>query len=847
MSSYVFFIIAGALTLCSGEKGPVHAYSPGDIMIGGLFPLHIHTNRNTTHGPSSCSRYNIAAFLHSQVMIYAIREINQRTPRVLPNITIGYDIYDTCGDVSLAIRATLQLLRAQSDPQACLVPPDFHPALPESRTKAVIGEGNSEVSIAVARVVALSSVTQISYASTSQLLSRKLKFPTFLRTISSDEYQTMAIAELVEKFNWKTVAIVGSYDAYGKYGSDNLLDIFRKTDVCIEFTEILPDYFNQNIDKANKRLDELVSSINKSSAEAIVLFTKQSNVYVIMKAAVEHKLNRTWIASDSWSTSSKIASLPGIELAGQVFGFISKRNEVPGFKDYVLSMFNGTSNAILKHYLTLYPPCFNQSEPNRETNCSRTNSQQGSTHCMDVESLANYIDQDLSFNTYLAVKVIAEGLRRLLQCDSRRCKRDTKFTALELLLEIKKVNFTVSNTHIDFDSHGDPSLGYDVVFWDMAESQDEWLKMIGDYWPRGKINVPDELVKKMGSVLVTTYNCSKTCKPGQELKLQGKKCCRHCVPCADGEFSPGNGAKCESCEEKISSPMKDTCLDKKEKFVLWSDPFIIILTCLSGFGIIVVMVFAVLFTIYRSTPIVKAVGGYLSFLELLSLLFCFCLAFTFLGKPTKIRCSVGLPFFGISFSLCISCILANLLQILVGFSFKTELGSWVKRLNKPMVLVLIISGIQVGLCVPWFYFYPPCPHDKVLQKEILKQCTNGSTAFFVSMLGYSTALAVTCFIFAYKGKQLPDLYKNASLISTSMMLFLIVWILIIPIDIGTFGEYRRSIQSVAILVFSYSILCCHLAPKCYIMLFRKEINNERAITEYIRKHYERKDIPVVKS
>lgn len=100
-------------------------------------------------------------FLHTQVMIYAIREINQRAPRALPNFTIGYDIYDTCADVSTAIRATLQLLKNQSDTESCLVPAKFQSALPEPTTKAVIGERYSEVSIAVARVFALSSVPQV--------------------------------------------------------------------------------------------------------------------------------------------------------------------------------------------------------------------------------------------------------------------------------------------------------------------------------------------------------------------------------------------------------------------------------------------------------------------------------------------------------------------------------------------------------------------------------------------------------------------------------------------------------------------------------------------------------------
>lgn len=238
---------------------------------------------------------------------------------------------------------------------------------------------------------------------------------------------------MVKQFNWKTVAIIGSDDEYGKYGSNRLNDIFIKMqDICIEFIEILPGYFSKNTSKTQKKLDDLVSKIKKSSAEAIVMFTKYSNVNLIIKKAIQHNLNRTWIASDAWSTSSKVSEMPGIERAGQVFGFISKRNEVPGFKDYVMSMFSGTTNGILQHHLTQYPLCSSQSEENRENICSLTKSQQGSKPCLDPGCLANYIDQDESYNIYLAVHVIAEGLRRLLKCDNQQCQRSAKFTALEV-------------------------------------------------------------------------------------------------------------------------------------------------------------------------------------------------------------------------------------------------------------------------------------------------------------------------------------------------------------------------------------------------------------------------------
>ncbi|XP_041810268.1 G-protein coupled receptor family C group 6 member A-like [Chelmon rostratus] len=846
----LFFIsIMSAFSPCSGQNGLLRAYSPGDIIIGGLIPIHRQTDRSTTHGPLSCNEFDLQMFLQTQVMIYAIREINQRTPRLLHNFTIGYDIYDTCGDVSLAILATLQLLKNQSDPQRCLVPANFQAALSEPQTKAVIGERYSEVSIAVARVVALSSVAQISYGSTSELLSRKLKFPTFLRTISSDKHQTLAIAQLVMQFNWKSVAIIGSDDEYGKYGSDNLMNIFTEmNDLCIEFIDILPGYFPKNNSQTHVRLAELVTAINESSAEAIIVFTKTINVEIIMEAAIEHNLNRTWIASDSWSTSTAISALPGIERAGEVYGFISKRNEVPNFKDYVLSVFNGTTNAILEHYLSLYPLCSNQSDKNRESNCSQASRQEGSKQCLDISCLATYIDQDESYNIYLAVQVIAEGLRHLLKCDNHQCQHSGKFRASELLVEIKKINFTVNSTQIFFDSNGDPSLGYDIVYWNTSESkQRTHINTIGEYWPEGKIQIPDDLRNKC-SVAVTVYNCSKTCKPGQELKKQSKLCCSDCVPCADGEFSAENGEKCQRCsEEMYSSLQRDKCLNKTVEFLRWSDPFVIILSCLKVLGVIVTIVFAVLFAMYRSTPIVKAVGGYLCFLELFSLLVCFCLTFSFTGLPTKASCMAGLPVFGMAFSLCISCILANLLQILVGFNFDTKLGSWVKKLNQPVAVVIIVSGIQIALCVPWLYFYPPLPDTKVLSMTILHQCEKGSAKFFVAMLAYNAFLALSCFLFAYKGKQLPDLYKNASLVTTSMMLFLIIWILFIPIYINLVGMYKRAIESAAIIISSYSILGGHLAPKCYIMVFRKEINNEHAITEYIRRHYELNNMTVVKS
>uniref|UniRef100_A0A668A0Z7 G-protein coupled receptors family 3 profile domain-containing protein n=1 Tax=Myripristis murdjan TaxID=586833 RepID=A0A668A0Z7_9TELE len=738
---------------CSEQDGPLHMYVPGDIIIGGLFPVHLQTNRTTI-----CT----GKYKDYQVMTFAIQEINQRTPKVLPNLTIGYDIYDTCGDVTFAIRATFGLLKDKFN--SCFQPGDSNSTVPEPHAKVVIGERYSEVSV-------------ISYGSTSELLSKKRKFPTFLRTLSSDTYQTKAIAKLVEKFNWKIVSVVGSDDEYGKYGSEQLIDIFTEMDICIDFKKILPGDFSVDESKAHDKLEELMGLLRNSTAEAIILFTKGANVDVIMKAAIQNNLSRIWIGSDSWSTSTRIAEIKGIYKVGQVFGFISKRNEVPGFKDY----------------------------KNSKNNCSLTKSQHGSKQCLDPRCLVNYIDQDESYNIYVAVKVIAEGLRQLLKCDSEKCGRNATFTALE---EIKKVNFTVDTTHIFFDDNGDPSIGYDIVNWDMTESKVD-IKTIGEYWPSGKIKLPDDLISKMCNVTVS-------CALGHELRKPENGCCKKCVPCHETSFSPGKG-KCNLTNLKQGNHAHKLFFEIV--------------------GIVITILVTVLFAVHRNTPIVKAVGGYLSFLELFSLLACFCITFTFTAKPSTASCVAGLPLFGILFTLCISCILANLLQILVCFRFDQRKSAWLKRLNRPVAVVAVIFCAQLILCVLWLYYRPPIPKEVYHAKTILLQCEKGSKEFFGVMLGYNALLAFACFLFAFHGKLLPDLYKNASFITISMLLYLVIWIVFIPIYISMVGKYTRAIEAAAVLVSNYSILCCHLAPKCYIMLFRKEINSEQAITEYIRKHY----------
>ncbi|XP_038864720.1 G-protein coupled receptor family C group 6 member A-like [Salvelinus namaycush] len=766
---------------CSVNNNPRHIYVPGDVVVGGLFPVYLQVKMNGSMIPpqKTCIDYDVQMFLRSQVMIYAIQEINRS--QMLPNVSVGYEIYDTCGDVTNAIRATLSMME---DIQGQGV----KPTVTKPHVKVVIGERYSEKSIAVARLLALPLVAQISYSSTSELLSRKCKFPSFLRTVSSDEHQTIAIAELVKHLTWESVGVIGSDDEYGKYGVEKLIDHFNDRKLCVDFKEILSANFLLNRTRTQTELAMLMSKIRNSSAEAIVIFTAELNVRIILKEVLRMGISRIWIACDTWSTNKELSEIADIQKVGRVFGFIPKRNKVPGFHDYVRdSMFQ------------------NESVLNCTLPDTKSQSECGGRTCLDRRCLLKYIDEDESYYIYLAVKVVAQGLRSLLNCNN-------------LLEELKRVDFIVDNTtHIAFDEDGDPTTGYDVVEWNMSVSENRIIT-VGEYMPNEPIRIREHLIREFENVTVTFANC-----------------CKKCVAC-------------HPQSEYTSSDM-DRCLKKTIEYLGWTDAFTIVLVSFNVLGIVVSLLVAILFAVDRRTPLVKSTGGYLSFLELLSLLACFCCISMFLGEPTKTTCLARLPLFGMAFTVCVSCILANLLQIFVGFTFdlRVTVGNTLKRLNRPIAVVTCCSAVQVAVCVLWLTYAPPfiVESSRFDEATILLECNKGSKTLFGAMLTYIALLAVVCFLFAFKGKQLPDLYKNASFVSISMMIFLVVWIVFIPVYINMSGKYQQAIEAAAILVSNYSILCCHFVPKCYIMLFRKELNNQNAITNYIRKHYEKKGMAVV--
>lgn len=150
------------IALAAKPKMPGHTHLnsiriDGDISLGGLFPVHARGNDG-----KACGELKKEKGIHRlEAMLFALDRINNDN-ELLPNITLGARILDTCSRDTHALEQSLTFVQAliekDSTDVKCLSggPPII--TKPE-RVVGVIGASASSVSIMVANILRLFKVS----------------------------------------------------------------------------------------------------------------------------------------------------------------------------------------------------------------------------------------------------------------------------------------------------------------------------------------------------------------------------------------------------------------------------------------------------------------------------------------------------------------------------------------------------------------------------------------------------------------------------------------------------------------------------------------------------------------
>uniref|UniRef100_A0A3B4ZCX5 G-protein coupled receptors family 3 profile domain-containing protein n=1 Tax=Stegastes partitus TaxID=144197 RepID=A0A3B4ZCX5_9TELE len=292
---------------------------------------------------------------------------------------------------------------------------------------------------------------------------------------------------------------------------------------------------------------------------------------------------------------------------------------------------------------------------------------------------------------------------------------------------------------------------------------------------------------------------------------------------------------CTSCPEDFwSSPQRDHCVPKKIEFLSYHEPLGICLTATSLLGTFICAAVLGIFIYHRKTPIVRANNSELSFQLLLSLKLCFLCSLLFIGRPRLWTCQLRHAAFGISFVLCVSCILVKTMVVLAVFKASKPGGEASLKffgVLQQRGTVLVLTSIQGAICTAWLVLSSPAPHKNTHYHidKIVYECVVGSTVGFVALLSYIGLLAILSFLIAFMARSLPGSFNEAKLITFSMLIFCAVWVAFVPAYISSPGKHADAVEVFAILASSFGLLVALFGPKCYIILLRPEMNTKKAI------------------
>uniref|UniRef100_A0A8C1ZGK1 Olfactory receptor C family, g1 n=1 Tax=Cyprinus carpio TaxID=7962 RepID=A0A8C1ZGK1_CYPCA len=672
----------------------------------------------------------------AQIMVFAIEEIN-RSESLLPNVSIGYRIYDTCGSRQSAMSATMRLMNGQDHSASC------------------------------------------------ECLSNRKDYPSFFRTIASDYHQGRALAYIVKHLGWSWVGAVNSDNDYGNNVMSIFLNTAQKEEICVEYSV---KFYRTEPEKLKK----VVETIKKSTAKVIVAFVSLIEMDLLTEQLnIQNITGFQLIGGEGWITAKSLITPNSFLVLGGSLGFAFRKINIEGFSDYVIKSF----------WDTAFP-------------CSKTegNSSQDTLICKQAGCEKSLTIQPKRVSTYVFMYVVEA---------------------------LKKVNFTVKfGDHVWFDSTGGAVAHYEVVNWQQDSNRSFQFKPVGYFDaslpPDQSFMLKTENIIWAGGQLEPRSVCSESCPPGTRKAAQKGRpvCCYDCIPCAEGEISnETDSINCKQCPgEYWSNAERNQCVLKAVEFLSFTEMMGIVLVFFSLFGVGLTALVAILFYSKKETPIVKANNSELSFLLLFSLTLCFLCSLTFIGRPTEWSCMLRHTAFGITFVLCISCVLGKTIVVLMAFK-ATLPGINVMKWFGPAqqrLSVLAFTLIQVLICLLWLTISPPFPHKniKYYKEKIILECSLGSTLGFWAVLGYIGLLAVLCFIFAFLARTLPDNFNEAKFITFSLLIFCAVWITFIPAYVSSPGKFTVAVEIFAILASSFGLLFCIFAPKCYIILFKSDQNTK---------------------
>ncbi|NWV38964.1 GRM5 protein, partial [Grantiella picta] len=824
----------GLLVSAQANERRVVAHMPGDIIIGALFSVHHQPTVDKVHERKCGEVREQYGIQRVEAMLHTLDRINL-DPTLLPNITLGCEIRDSCWHSAVALEQSIEFIRdsliSSEEEEGMVKCVDGSSSSFRSKKPivGVIGPGSSSVAIQVQNLLQLFNIPQIAYSATSMDLSDKTLFKYFMRVVPSDAQQAKAMVDIVKRYNWTYVSAVHTEGNYGESGMEAFKDMAAKEGICIAHSYKI--YSNAGEQSFDKLLRKLRSHLPK--ARVVACFCEGMTVRGLLMAMRRLGLAGEFLllGSDGWADRYDVTEGYQNEAVGGITIKLQSP-DVKWFDDYYLQLRPETNhrNPWFQEFWQHRFQCRLEGFPQENPKYNKT--------CTSEMTLRTQHVQDSKMGFVInAIYSMAYGLHnmQLSLCPGYvgLCDAMKPIDGRKLLESLMKTNFTgVSGDMILFDENGDSPGRYEIMnFKQMGKDYFDYIN-VGS-WDNGELKMDDDEIWSEKTTIIRSV-CSEPCEKGQ-IKVIRKgevSCCWTCTPCKENEYV-SDEYTCKACQLGSWPNEELTGCDLiPVQYLRWGDPEPIAAVVFACLGLLATLFVTVVFIMYRDTPVVKSSSRELCYIILAGICLGYLCTFCLIAKPQQIYCYLQRIGIGLSPAMSYSALVTKtnrIARILAGSKKKicTKKPRFMSACAQ-LVIAFILICIQLGIIVALFIMEPPdIMHDYPSIREVYLIC-NTTNLGVVTPLGYNGLLILSCTFYAFKTRNVPANFNEAKYIAFTMYTTCIIWLAFVPIYFGS--NYKIITMCFSVSLSATVALGCMFVPKVYIILAKPERNVRSAFT-----------------
>ncbi|XP_038945840.1 vomeronasal type-2 receptor 116-like [Rattus norvegicus] len=826
-------------------KTKTSVYKDGDMVVAAFLPLFTITIDSASDNRSNNNFYiqlNLKNYQIVLAMVYAIEEIN-RNPHILPNVSLGYDIYNVLFNEWFTLDRCITWI---SGPKKYM--PNYT-CRREMKSIAALTGISWIISSNIRTLLELYRYPQLTIGTFDSNLNNHEQFHDIYQIAYKDMYLTHGIVSLLNYFHWNWVGLVVSE---GRNGFQIISEVRAEMDrnkICVDFVELirvsevsyLPSYLLNPTHLVKSTANVIITYGDSDFLRGFMLYSRK--IFVTRKV---------WIMNSDWDTIIQSQHFILHSFHGS-FIFAHHHKETSGYRNFIQTV-NPSKYPedfyLARFWFYSFNCSFADDDCNTLENCL-TNASLHET----PGSRFDMVMTEFAHNIYNAVYAVAHSLHKMLlhQVEVRQVRKaeDLTFSAWQLHPFLKNMQFTnPAGEQVSLDEKMKLNAEYDILnYWNFPEGLQLKVK-VGQFSPYGplgqQLSLSEDTIEWPTEITETPRSvCSESCGPGfRKTLLEGKRiCCFDCIPCPENEISNETDVdQCIQClDHQYANTAQNHCLQKSMTFLDYEDPIGIGLSCIALCFFALSSLVLGIFLKQKNTPIVKANNRTLTYVLLIALNFCFLCSFLFIGHPNTATCILQQTTFAVVFTVAVSTVLAKTITVVLAFKI-TAPGRrirWLLVTRAPNFIVPICTLIQIILCGVWLGNSPPFidTDSRSEHEHIIIMCNKGSVTAFYCVLGYLGALALGSFTLAFLARNLPDTFNEAKFLTFSMLVFCSVWVTFLPVYHSTKGKDMVVVEVFSILVSSAGLLGCIFAPKCYIILLRPQRNSLQGHRDKIHYNY----------